>query len=240
MNEIELTNQSAVILAESIGLFEIKCQDDFNIANEYLQRNKAQQKKVLEYFDPVIADANRVHKTLTKKKSDMLKPLMADYDQVSAACSSFVSEQKRLAEAETKRLEAEAAAQAERDKATIIAVAEKEEAAGDIQTASDLLEQAADLVPAEVKPVQVITGVKSLAGSTKWQDVLEVTIDKASTIEIAEAVCRGELPIECIEIKDGPIKRYFERQGIKEYNKYGIVANTVSKPRTWTPGARND
>ena len=58
INETEIQTQSVALIEEAKRLLVIASQDDFNIANEYMQRNKAYQKRIENYFEPEIEATN--------------------------------------------------------------------------------------------------------------------------------------------------------------------------------------
>jgi hypothetical protein len=231
MNEIELNSQALALIEESRPLLAITTDIDFSIANEYLQRNKAKQKEIVEYWRPQIqagTDAER-------KKKVMIDPLKKGYDLVSKAGSDYQLELVRKREEEIRLREEEARLKAESDKEAIVAEAEKAEAAGDFQAASDFIDQVQDVQAAPITPVpQAIHAVRTVAGSTTWIKSREIIIDESKLLELVTAVASGLLPLGCIAVKTGPLKDFFEEREIWEFNQYGVTVKTVSRPSTRT------
>jgi hypothetical protein len=233
VNEIELNSEALALIEESKPFLAITNDVDFGIANEYLQKNKALQKRIETYFDPEIEAANKVHKGLCSKKKAALASLIENYKAVAKAGSDYQLEQAQKREEEQRLREEEARLKAEADKKAIIAEAEKAEAAGDYQAASDFIDQVQDVQVLPIVPVpQEIHAVKTVAGSTTWIHDREVTFDPAQIKQLFIAVSQGELPIECLTVKTGPLKDYFEKQGIWEYDQYGVKCTKISRPTT--------
>jgi hypothetical protein len=229
MDEITLKSD-AESLANYGKSLTVQDHDDYMCANGYLLQNKAKQKAIAEYFDPEIESANKTHKGLCSKKKVLLEPLVENYKKVAAACSNYILEQERIRDEEKKQREAEEKAKAEATQAVIIATAEKEEKAGDVQCASDLMEQAQDIVPAEVMVAPIVTNTRLTEGSTSWSSVLDITV--INSVDVYEAVRRGEFPITCVEIsvKTSVLKKYFEGKGIKSYNANGLQVKEIKSP----------
>ena len=234
MDEITLKSEVDSLAQYGGTLIVIRDHDEYMIANEYLTLNKAKQDSISDYFDPEIESANKTHKGLCAKKKVLLDPLKDNRKKVEEACSNYLLEQERIRAAEQKRLDDEAKVAAEAAQKAIIAEAEKEEKAGDIQCASDLMEQAADIVPVKMEAPKVISNTQLASGTTSWKPTLEITIN--DPVAVYEAVKRGEFPITCVEItvKIGVLKKHFEGKGIKEYNTNGVTVKEKKQLRVGT------
>jgi hypothetical protein len=228
--EIELYSESVKVIEQSKPLAIIQTPAEFISANEFLQLNKRQQKKIEEYFNPEIESANKTHKGLCAKKKALLEPLQANYTEVSLAAGKYQLEQERKIEIEKKRLEAEAEAAAEATRQAIIAEADRQEEKGDYEFAAAVLDQVQDVEVATVKAPVAISGVKTTVGATGWEQTKEISIDFSKLNEILQAIIEGKLTQDCIEIKIGPLKRNFKNTPDGEY--FGITVTTISKPRT--------
>lgn len=229
INETEIQTQSVALIEEAKRLLVIASQDDFNIANEYMQRNKAYQKRIENYFEPEIEAANKTHKGLCSKKKAALAPHVENYKAVSAAASSWLLDQERKRRSEQARLEEEARLKSEADKAAIISESALAEAIGDFDAASDFLDQIQDVQTAPVKAApELIKTVKTMVGSSNWQPDIEVEVQ--ITPEFLRCVADGYFPMDCIEVKTGPLKKYFQSRDITVYKQYGITVTPGFRP----------
>jgi uncharacterized phosphosugar-binding protein len=90
------------------------------------------------------------------------------------------------------------------------------------QNPAECADQAQDVV---AKPVQVKmatpTKVFSTSGHSYWKPIPEVK--HTDVLAVIKAVIAGEFPIECVEINDAELERYFKRKEIYEYDKNGII-----------------
>lgn len=234
MNDLELSNQSIALIEESKKLLIIKSQDDFNVASEYLQRNKAQQKRIEEFFEKTIKLLHEAHANECSKKKAALIGLVENYKAVSKANSAYLVEQDQKRRKEEARLQEEARLKAEAERAAIIAESAKAEAEGDITAASDYLDQINDI---QEKPVtsapQLIKTVKTTAGSSSYQADIEVGFDRSQLLDLLAALYSEQLPaecLECIDVKTGPLKAYFKKKGISEFNHFGIIVKPTFRP----------
>lgn len=231
-DETTLKSEALELVTYGNNFIAINDQDDFALANDYLKQNKAKQKAIADYFDPEIEAANKVHKGLCSKKKAMLEPLVANHATVTNACSVYLAEQERLRREEQARLDAIEKKKTEDAQAAILAEAGKEEKAGDLQGASDLIEQAADLVPKEVQAPPVVTTYRTPAGTTSWVSDLEITVlDPDAVYAAAKA---GQLPIDCVavDVKLSVLKSHFKGKGTKEFKGLGLEVKEKHVPRS--------
>ena len=233
MNEIELNKESKAMIEAAQPLLVIKDQDDFTLANEYLQNNKRQQDKIREYFEPEIESARKTYKGLCEKRGLALLPLKQNYNAVVAAGNVYVQEQERI------RKEAEAQAEEERQRkiseaqAELLKESEKAEKENDLQSAIDYIDQIHDL-PEIIKPEEVkkeMRTFKGMRGTTSWINDIEVEVDETKLMQVVTGIMAGELPIECLKVSTSELKQFFNKNNVESYDKWGIKVKKITRPR---------
>jgi hypothetical protein len=132
-------------------------------AADLLVSIKALRGEVNATFDPIIADAHKVHKTACDKKRVADAPLLEAETILKRAMADFNTEQERIRLEEERRLEAEARKREEDRRIEEAAALEREAIATDSPElhyeATQLIEQ-----PVVVPPVQVAKAVPKVAG----------------------------------------------------------------------------
>ena len=150
MDTIDIGKQDE--LQESGGTFLEKAKelviignDGYTYADELRQSGRAHKKKVDTFMDPLISVAHASHKGLTTAKNDLTGPAIEGIKILGTKMEVYDAEQKRIAEEERKRLEAEVNHQAKLDaEEALLAEALEAEEAGDTRQAESLLEEAKD------------------------------------------------------------------------------------------------
>jgi hypothetical protein len=233
MDELTLKNEAVALVGYGNNFLTINDQDDFVLANEYLQQNKAEQKKREAYFDEEIDLANKLHKSWLKKKKDALEMLIENFKKVSSACGEHLTKMDNIKKAEQARLDEEARKKAAAAQAAIIAAAEKEEKTGDAQCAADLMEQAADIVPEKVTAPEVVSKVKTQSGSSAWTDDLSIELTDEDAFCTAVRSPHNIFPRDCMEVvaKISMLKKWFNFNKITEYNANGLKVKTIKVPK---------
>lgn len=114
-------------------------------------------------FDPIIADANKVHKTACEKKRQAEAPLVEAEGLIKSAMADYNTEQERVRRAEEQRLEQEARQREETRRLDEAAALERE---GHARNAPELVQEAQDLIerPIPAMPVSVARTVPKVAG----------------------------------------------------------------------------
>ena len=165
MDTIDIGKQDD--LQEEGGTFLGKAKELVISSNEgYLQADSLRQigrhhrKQVDSFMDPLIKTAHASHKGLTTAKNDLVGPAIDGIKLLGEKMEAYDAEQKRIAEVERSRLEAEANARAKKEaEEALLAEAVEAEEAGDTRQAESLLEEAKDpaIEPVHVPPPVRIT-----------------------------------------------------------------------------------
>ena len=221
----EFENKSLTLLETAM---KIKVVDEktYLEAAEFCKKIKDEKKTREEFFKPLKAATHAAHKALCNKETASISPLdEADAHVRNKVIKPYLDEQDRLREIEQKK-EAEKsklAADAERKKLLARAESAKKE------TTKERLEEAAEEIYQE--PVIVEHTVKKTAsfsgggGITRKKDIKIVITDP---IAFLKAVADGIIPVTCIEIKEGNIKRWVKAAGKEDEKIPGIRIEKVS------------
>jgi hypothetical protein len=89
---------------ERARAFEVVNAETYTAAATELQAIKALRGEVDAAFDPIIADANRAHKTALAQKAKVDEPLVESERIYKAAMAAYATEQKRLQQIEERQL----------------------------------------------------------------------------------------------------------------------------------------
>jgi hypothetical protein len=124
---------------------------------------KALRREVDAAFDPIIADANRVHKTACEKKRQAEAPLVEAERIIKGALSVWATEQDRIRREEERRLQEEARRHEEVRRLEEAAALEREAAAtGDATLQAEA--EAIIAAPVYAPPVTVAPTTPKVAG----------------------------------------------------------------------------
>lgn len=166
--ELELKKEVAPIVAQAQALI-VRCADDFRSAAEYRKANKATQKKVREFFDPICEAANQAWKKTTQARATFLDPLVKGDAIVRQKMESWQDEQGRLAEIERQRLQAEQDEKARKEREKLEAQAARAAEKGNAERA-DALRERAESVQATVVHVEAETPkVEGITTRKVWE-----------------------------------------------------------------------
>ena len=170
----ETQDVAMVLQREGLTLLEraraLVVVDDttFRQADELDRLGKDGERRIKEFMDPICDAANRAHKEATSRRAKLLEIPGEVRRLARAGITTYEQEQARLAqeaaaaaERERQRLEAEARVQAEREQARLRKEAEDRrleeaaaaEAAGDVETATKLIEAPVEVPTVEAAPV---------------------------------------------------------------------------------------
>jgi hypothetical protein len=106
--EAELQEQ-ALAVSTQLGELKITDQSSYDKVSEFLTKTlKPVAQKIADYFNPDIATAHQLHKSLNEKKKALLAPLERAESQVKGMILDWTREQERLRQEEQARLEREA------------------------------------------------------------------------------------------------------------------------------------
>lgn len=147
------------------------------------------------HFDPDIAKANALHKSLCAKKNTFLGPLQTALDALKSRASSWWRTEEQKREAERRRLE-----EADRQRRIAESLRLEDEAraaaaAGKSERAQELVEEAraVDDAPPPPPPPSTVPKVRGISQRENW--TFEVVDKKA----FVAAVAAGEISLEAIE-----------------------------------------
>jgi len=120
-----LQEQVAPVVARASALAIVTPQDYENAAG-FLQDVKAAQKRVNDFFDPMIESAHKTWKSALAQKATFADPLKSAEATTKHKALAWQAEQERIRQAEQRRLQAEADERARKER-------EKQEAAARLQ-----------------------------------------------------------------------------------------------------------
>ena len=180
---------------------KVKNNDEYAQVGEELKSIKRAQESVKAFFDPDIAKAHELHKSLTAKRKAFLDPLNEAEAAGKSARITWDNEQERLRKAEQDRLDAEARAKEEKEKAKLEAKAQKAEANGDAAAAEAIRERKEQVIvqaPIAAPRTVETAGIKKVK---KWK--AEVT----DPLALIKAVAEGKAPIGLVMPNDQALQR---------------------------------
>lgn len=103
------TRTQALAIPDQARALIVRDQDSLDAANEFLHVIDALQSKINDSFNPHIAQAHKLHKSLLAEKAKLSDPLESAKRTVGRKAADFLAEQERIRmDAERKRLKAEA------------------------------------------------------------------------------------------------------------------------------------
>ncbi len=188
---IVVVEKKAASFTETLVEHQIVDEDSYLKCDELFHMAVTMLDEIAATFDPIIADANRAHKTALAQKAKHAKPIQ---DALAGLKQRFLAEQqKREAEAERLRLELEAklkAEAAERQLDEAIAL----EGAGHADEAEQVLNEptSAPSVAMEAVRHKVMPKLGKTSTSGRWKCV------EADLKKLARAVADGVVPTSYI------------------------------------------
>ena len=155
MADLEQEKSSIVTLVRN---FQIANAEDFTAAAEQLKTIKGSQKRVNEFFDPMIKQADQTTKDIRAKKRAFSDPLDQSEGRLKQLMLGFQQVQQRKAEDERRRLQAEADERARKEREAL----EKKAAAAKKPETQERHAEAAAMVVAPV--IHVASEAPKVAG----------------------------------------------------------------------------
>ncbi len=143
-NEVET---KALTIVDQAKAVVVKDAESYTAAGVMWKTIKDMMKEVSDTFDPIIEQAHKAHKKALEQKAKYYSPLDQASRNVKKLMSDYDEEQRRIAEAEARRLQ-EIARKAEEERRLQEAILAEE--AGEKEEAAAILEE-----PVYVPPVQV-------------------------------------------------------------------------------------
>jgi hypothetical protein len=189
--EIEQTLQQEV---RSMTVVKVADAQTFQQAGDRCKAIVALEKKVHEYWDPLVDGAHKTWKALVAKRAEFLDPLAENKKAQSASMKTWEWEQERKREEAERAAQAAAREQAE-DAALAAAAAMEKEGTVESKAAAEAIIQAPVAVPQVVVPKTVPAGHGTF---TKKAWKAQVTDIKA----LARAVLAGQVPEQALQGND--------------------------------------
>jgi len=231
--------ETAIALAEETGKGIATVQDDINglaiFTDEGLQKASGMLgivngllKEIDSTFDEPINLAYRAHKSMTGKKALHAGPLKQAKQILVGKIGTYtterdakIAEEKRLADEAREKAERD---QREKDEAALQAAADAEKE-GDTEKAAEIMETAAQEVPApppryESKPAPKTAGMS--VGVTWFANVV-------SKMDLCKAIVEGKVDPDCIEPNMKFLNAIAKAKKKTELGIAGVVGTT--KPR---------
>lgn len=205
----ELEKGGSLILSEAQAL-AIRSPEDMAMADAHLAKARAHVKMIEEAFRDSKAKAKQAHQAICDLEKRALTPALEVARVLNPKMTAWTLEQRRIQEAEQRRLEDQAAKDAER-------LAKKLEKKGDPDGA-----ELARATPAPVAaPSRIPTGMASTLRST-WKAEVK---DK---LKFIRAVAAGKVSDGLVQIDQGAIDRLAKALGKDLTNHYpGLEAVEV-------------
>jgi hypothetical protein len=138
----------------------------FTRVGELLVDVATHRREVEDWFKPVTDFAYRLHRALTERKNQVLRPLLAFESTAKANAQAWQREQDRLRREEEQRLQEEAR---KREQERLAREAESVEARGEAELAAQILEQAIN-TPAPVFALpSTVPEVRGMSFRSNWR-----------------------------------------------------------------------
>lgn len=126
---------------------------------------KPAKKEISDYFDPIIKKAHAVHKDLTSKKADLIRPLEEAEEKIKVSVKSYLREVEEIRLTEERRLQEEMR-KGEEEK--LLAEAEKLQSEGKTEEADAVLEKPIEVVTPRVVIETPKVDMRAFKKSWKW------------------------------------------------------------------------
>lgn len=170
-DEAEIRNEYSPVVAQAAEL-EVASKQQHEGAQVCLRDLRYAKARVKDRLDPIISDAHKAHKGLTKLRGDLLKPIEEADRIVNGKIDTYEEEQNRIAD-EIRRTNEAAARKLEEERRLMEAIeAEKD---GDQAEAEAILAE-----PIETPTIQVETETAKVDGvsqRTSWSAEVTNRID---------------------------------------------------------------
>lgn len=196
-------------------------QTSLTFANDFLQNIKQLLARIGETFDPQIAKAHDMHKSLLAEKKKFTSPLEEAEKIVKRSIAGYLAEEDRKRrEAESERARIEAAARAEAERA--LKAAEKAESNGDTAKAEKLYAKAEAKINGVLDQAPVVPEAPKAAG---------LALTETWKFSIVDP---GAIPREYLvpdEVKIGRIVRALKGEtlipGVRIWSERSVSARTM-------------
>lgn len=187
--EVKLMNDG-LSLIKTAGTLVISDDNQLSVASGALKQIAAHLKKIDAWFNPMISDANKVHKGLTGRKKEAKAKPTEVYYKLRAGMSVYVTRQEQIRAAELEKARKEYEAAQEELK---LEAAQKAEEAGEPELADALLEQPA---PKATAVIPAMPKQEGISYRENW------THEVADLMLLVKAVAAGEVSMNAIKADD--------------------------------------
>jgi len=184
-NEVET---KALTIVDQAKAVVVKDAESYTAAGLMWKTIKDMMKEVSDTFDPIIEQAHKAHKKALEQKAKYYSPLDQASRNVKKLMSDYDEEQRRIAEAEARRLQ-EIARKAEEERRLQEAILAEE--AGEKEEAAAILEE-----PVYAPPVQVQKATPKLQGGPVYREVWSARVTDIRAL--CRAVADGKASPECV------------------------------------------
>lgn len=158
----ELEKQ-ALALREDAKAVQVTTGEQFAAAGEFLKGVKRYLKGVDEVYDPILKRMRDDLDQTRKEKSDKAAPALEIESAIKRSMNGYLEDQKKKAEAERQRLEAEQKKKAEDER---LALASQAEQLGEHEVAAEILNEEVYVPP--VKMPAAVPKVDGIKQTTRW------------------------------------------------------------------------
>jgi hypothetical protein len=219
--ELELKKE-----VQEISIVSVKDQESLNLAIEYQKAIKVKIQKIKDYWEKDIADANKLHKSLTQKRKELLDPCEKFEKQQKDAIDFYLTEQERIRkEAEQKTL-LEAQEKERKEKEKLEKKIEKAIEKGDNDKAEILQEQKETISVAPVMPVQIYAKPTGLSVA---KDTVVTVLDKKAFL--LELLRMQNPPLHLVDVSEGSLKKWVKANDFKSFVGLKIEEKAGSRIR---------
>jgi hypothetical protein len=157
---VQHVTEEALTWPQKARAIVVTNDEQYRTAADTLVAIKDLQKEIDATFNPIIADANKAHKTACQKKRDVEAPLVEAEGVIKRALVDYDDQKRREAAAEQHRLEAAAKASEEKRRLEEAVLLESE---GQHEQAAEVLAEAvaapAPIVPIVQRSTPVVAGI---------------------------------------------------------------------------------
>jgi len=200
---------------ETASSVDIKTADDLEYAQETILVAQQFKKEITAYWKEPIQKAHEVHKALTKKRAEMLKPIEAREKEVRGKVNKYLTALERKRQDEQRRLDEERRKKEAREREKLQRRAEKAREKGQEEKAQELEEQKDSVyVPQAIATTEIEKTNKTDMGSMSQKKDLQITI--TDPLKVVQAVAAGKLPIGIININQVKLKQAIKLNGIEQ------------------------
>lgn len=241
----------ALSLKEQAELVCIKNEDDYIKAGQFVKEIKNHKEKIIAFFDPLKRAAFKTHKEITTREAIELKPLEHADKILRSAIAEYLNEQEQLRKKVQEKMETEALdkarkeqekllvqaidaenkrkalfeeatkAESEKEKASLIAKAQKFEAK------QELLENKIEdiYVSPVVIPCSIQKTTKLDDGNITHKKKTKITVVNA--FMVIRAVADNKVPVNVIDFNMEALRTWARVNDIKNGDIPGLLVEEV-------------